>query len=98
MKRSGLNLQNVGNQDINGFLKIILREKMPDVCHSLLEKMKDFTNKILRKVPCRVFSRIIKVLNYTRNAGVSLGMSKCLGTKKALDNLLAKVNLNTLHP
>lgn len=49
IKRSTLNLQNVLSV-LDGFLKIILRE-VPDVCHSLLEKMKDYAKKIYEKFP-----------------------------------------------
>ena len=49
MKKSGLSLLKVRSR-LNGFLKIIL-ERSTDVCHDLLEKMKDFVNKIHGKFP-----------------------------------------------
>ncbi len=50
IKRSTLNLQKVLSV-LNGFFEDYPQREVPDVCHSLLEKMKDFVKKIHEKFP-----------------------------------------------
>jgi hypothetical protein len=54
------------------------QREVPDVCHSLLEKMKDFAKKSTKSSLASIQQNKKSSKLYTKNAGVSLGMSKCL--------------------
>ena len=50
IKRTTLNLQNV-TIGTRWFFEDYPQREVPDVCHSLLEKMKDYAKKIYEKFP-----------------------------------------------
>jgi hypothetical protein len=54
------------------------QREVPDVCHSLLEKTKVFAKKFTKSSLSSIQQNKKCSKLYTRNAGVSLGMSKCL--------------------